>query len=145
MNELLDDDFRLEGYKAALTEEERALLSGKIPYLILRGDVLAAVLEVLAAAEIDFKVQRQHHHASTNGTGIVPLASTQLDLVESLIYISAKDKAKADQLVADYEANKQLETPKKETGNFKFFYIGALLFLLYLLWKMYRLSFGAVG
>lgn len=133
-DELLDDGFG--AYRAALSAEELKSLEGKIPYSILRGDTLADVCALFDEHEIDYTLQPQP--ATTNGTGIIPLASTQLNMVDTLVYIQGEQKAVADQLVETYEQKVQAQAaqaPKED--NFKQFYWWAALLLAMLTFIVY--------
>ncbi len=133
MSHLLDDDFfGFEDYKAALSDKDRDELNGKVPYSVLKGATLADVCALLEEAGLDYALQRQE--GSTNGTGIIPLASTQLDMVNTLVYIKLEERPQADQLVAQYEAKIAAAPPKENsTGTSTSLYITAVVFLLLLL------------
>ncbi|MFK7799364.1 MAG: hypothetical protein AB8E82_18075 [Aureispira sp.] len=136
-DDLLDDGFGV--YKAALSAEELKSLEGKIPYSILRGDALADVCALLDEHEIEYTLQSQP--ATMNGTGIIPLASTQLNMVDTLVYIQGAQKAAADQLVESYEQQLQVQAeqaPKED--NFKQFYWLAALLLALLIFSQARQS-----
>lgn len=130
MNEhnLLDDEFA--PYLGALSDEQLKSLEGKIPYVILRGDNLAEVCDLFLEQDIDYTLQPQE--ATTNGTGIVPLSSTQLAMIDTLVYIDPSNKDKADQLIEAYEANIQAlaaQNPPRPQSN-KQFYFWSLVFLM---------------
>lgn len=132
MNEVLDNDFG--SYRGALSEEDLKTLEGKIPYGVLRGQTLSDVCVLLGEAEISYLVQPQE--ASTNGTGIIPLASTQLNLVDTLVYIDKDKKQEVDALIAQYEAQKAAEpvvAPSVDGGINKVFLWGAILIGLLIL------------
>lgn len=127
-NDLLDDEFA--PYLGALSEEQLKSLQGKIPYSILRGDALTDVCNLLMENDIDYTLQPQE--ASTNGTGIIPLASTQLNMVDTLVYIEPSNKAQADQLIEDYEARMQAlaaQNPPTPQSS-KQFYIWSAIFII---------------
>ena len=140
MNDLLDDEFEsYRPYQEALSEQDLKTLEGKIPYSILRGDTLADVCALFDEAAIAYSLQPQP--ASTNGTGIIPLASTQLNMVNTLVYIDGTSKPEADVLVAEYESKLTEVSSKTDQKSLKTFYGLSLLFLLmvllstYLKWK----------
>ncbi|MGH1336888.1 MAG: hypothetical protein ACRBFS_12260 [Aureispira sp.] len=129
MNDLLDDEFgAYKPYREALSAEDLKTLEGKIPYSILRGDVLADVCVLFDEAGIDYALQPQQ--ASTNGTGIIPLASTQLNMVDTLVYIKGASKAEADVLVANYEAKVAATTEEKDPTSLKTLYWWSFGFIL---------------
>lgn len=133
-DDLLDDGFGI--YKAALSAEEIKILEGKIPYSILRGDALADICALFDEHGIDYTLQVQP--ATTNGTGIIPLASTQLNMIDTLVYIQGEQKPTADQLLEAYEQKVQAQAEQApQEDNFKRFYWLAALFLAYILWKTY--------
>lgn len=139
-NDLLDDEF--SPYLEALSEEQLKSLKGKIPYSILRGNVLTEVCELLMEHHIEYTLQPQE--ATTNGTGIIPLSSTQLNMVDTLVYIDPSNKSQADQLIEAYEAQLQAQTAQNPATppNSKQFYFWSAVFLIiiavltyYLQWK----------
>lgn len=141
MKELLDDEFSgYEPYIDALSAQERKTLEGKIPYSILRGNILADICMLFDEHGIDYTLQTLQ--ASTNGTGIIPLASTQLDMVDTLVYIEAANKEEANQLVTVYETQLAESNNKRQKNNSKQLYFWSVLFILlvigcaYLQWKI---------
>jgi hypothetical protein len=97
---------------------------------------LADICALFDEHEIDYSLQMQP--ATTNGTGIIPLASTQLNMVDTLVYIQGEQKPTADQLVEAYEQKAQAQAVQApEEDNFNRLYWVAAFFLAYVLWKAY--------